>query len=142
MVAQMVMLDKFGWRINVFYNSDLSDFATIHKALSDADCYNETIQRAYENMSNGTLDNGFTYSNLKKRKSVVVLGKSSDESQFANTWFHELIHLSVHIATALNLDLQGETMAYIGGYIAESMQPISSKFMCKNCKKHMCYEKG
>ncbi len=38
-----------------------------------------------------------------------------------------------HIAKANGLDPMGEPIAYVGGELARSMQPIAARLMCPTC---------
>ena len=72
----------------------------------------------------------------KTRKSVIVISVASSASQFVNSMFHEVHHLSCHIADQLGYDLMGEDVCYLSGEIAEKMFPVASKFMCEHCREH------
>lgn len=89
---------------------------------------------AARNLEAGLTDTGLTYSNMDAKKSIIVLSKTSSKAEFANTWFHELIHCANHIALANDLDPMGEPIAYVGGELARSMQPIAARLMCPTCK--------
>lgn len=133
MRRQSLYIPTLGWEITVYYDSQADNADEILHTLDIAGCDDETYFTAEENLRQGLPDTGLTFSNMQTRESVIVLSRASSREQFANTWFHELIHCAVHIATALRLDLKGETMAYIGGDLAMAMQPIAASLMCPTC---------
>ena len=118
----------------MFYESDYRDAPYILRELEEVGVDDYTYRKAARNLDAGYMDTGLTYSNMDKKASVIVLSKASSKAEFANTWFHELIHCANHIALANNLDPMGEPIAYVGGELARSMQPIAARLMCPTCK--------
>ena len=43
-------------------------------------------------------NNGLTYSNMRRRVSIVVIGLTETPDEFQNTYDHEKGHLAMHIA--------------------------------------------
>lgn len=77
---------------------------------------------------------GFTFSNMSRRKSIVVIGQTTSGQEFLNTFIHELRHLTDHIASTLHLDLSGEEVAYLAGDVAMTVGDIICKYSCDSCK--------
>jgi len=117
----------------VFYESDRHDAPYILQELDDMGVDEYSYIKANNNLRMGYKDTGLTFSNLRERKSVMVLSKATSKAEFANTWFHELIHCSMHIAKENGLEEMGEPIAYLGGELARSMQPIAARLMCPTC---------
>lgn len=69
----------------------------------------------------GQDDGGFTYSNLKKRYSIVGIGHASSKKQYLNTIVHEAKHVQSHICKYYNVPEDGEQAAYLIGYIVMKM---------------------
>ena len=135
MKRQSFYVPTLDWEITVYYNSDSSDSDTILHTMDFIGCDDETYFRAKEMLEKGEKNSGLTYTNMKNRESVIVLSVTTSKKEFANTWFHELIHCSVHIATALGIDYRSEDMAYIGGDLAMFMQPVAASLMCPTCNE-------
>ncbi|MBR1792111.1 MAG: hypothetical protein IJ764_00515 [Bacteroidales bacterium] len=133
MTRQSFYNSSADWEVTVYYESDRDNAGEILHSLDIAGCDDETYFLAMDNLEHGARNSGLTFSNMKTRESIIVLSKTTSRKEFANTWFHELIHCAIHIATALGLDYQGETMAYIGGDLAMAMQPAAARLMCPHC---------
>lgn len=134
MLRQRIYIHRYHWEVVVFYESDYRDASYILKELDETGVDDDTYWKAARNLDAGLTDTGLTYSNMDEKKSVIVLSKTSSKAEFANTWFHELIHCANHIALANGLDQMGEPIAYVGGELARSMQPIAARLMCPACK--------
>lgn len=134
MIRQGLYIPSLDWEITVYYESESGDADTILHTMEYIGCDDDTYFRALQMLDEGEQNTGLTYTNMTRRESVIVLSKTTSKKEFANTWFHELIHCAVHIATALGIDYKGEDMAYIGGDLAMAMQPIAARLMCPTCK--------
>lgn len=135
MLRQRIYIPRYRWEVIVFYESDNRDAPFVLRELKETGVDNLTYRKAARNLDAGLLDTGLTYSNMDERVSVIVLSKTSSKAEFANTWFHELIHCANHIASANGLNPMGEPIAYVGGELARTMQPIAARLMCPTCKK-------
>ena len=134
MLRQRIYIHRYHWEVVVFYESDYRDASYILRELDETSVDDDTYWKAARNLEAGLTDTGLTYSNMDEKKSVIVLSKTSSKAEFANTWFHELIHCANHIALANGLDPMGEPIAYVGGELAREMQPIAARLMCPTCK--------
>lgn len=134
MLRQRIYIHRYHWEVIVYYESTSRDAYQILNELDDIGVDNPTYFKAATNLESGLEDTGLTYSNFDKKASIIVLSKSSSKAEFANTWFHELIHCANHIAKANGLDPMGEPIAYVGGELARSMQPIAAHLMCPTCE--------
>ena len=133
MLRQRIYIQRYNWEVIVYYESDRYDASYILDELDDIGVDDVTYWKAARNLEGGNLDTGLTFSTPVSRVSVMVLSKTSSKSEFANTWFHELIHCSMHIARENGLSPDGEAVAYVGGELARSMQPIAARLMCPTC---------
>lgn len=133
MLRQRIYLPSYDWEVVVYYESDYRDATEILRELNDVGVDEYTYIKAKSNLSSGYKDTGLTFSNLKDSISVVVLSKTTTKAQFADTWFHEVMHCAEHIARAHDLPCSGEPIAYIGGELARSMQPVAARLMCPTC---------
>ena len=105
----------------------------IMQALQRVGC-RKNLEQAYENLSSGKLNTGLCYSG--KGESVLVISVASSGKEFCNSIFHEVSHLSTHIATALDMDLKGEEVCYLAGEIGQKMHPIIAHYLCEDCRGH------
>lgn len=133
MLRQRIYVPKYDWEVVVFYESDRHDAPAILREMDEIGVDEYTYIKASNNLRMGHKDTGLTYTNAKERTSVIVLSSTSSKAEFANTWFHELIHCSMHIARENGLSPDGEAVAYVGGDLAKEMQPIAARLMCPTC---------
>ena len=133
MLRQRIYIKDYDWQVIVFYESDYHDANNILWELDEIGVDEYTYIKASNNLRMGKKNTGLTYTNMEERTSVMVLSHATSKEEFANTWFHELFHCAVHIAKANGLSLTGEDVAYVGGELARSMQPIAARLMCPTC---------
>lgn len=120
MIKQSFILDRAnGWKVTCFYAVTHYDAEEIIKELYASGASERDVEKAYSNISSGRMNIGLCYSG--ENSSVLVVSVSSSPSQFFNTLFHEVHHLSSHIAMKLEYDLEGEFVCYLAGDIAENM---------------------
>lgn len=130
MIGQRFYIDKYDWQVMVLYEVGSSDSDIVIGMLEHiCDDYN-TLKTAYENVSNGKPNTGFTYSDYTKRKSFMVIGKTTSPDETFNTIVHEANHLKSHIATVFDIDEKGEEVCYLIGGIVKTMYGVFRKFLC------------
>lgn len=134
MVRQHIHIHRYRWDVIVYYESTARDAPYIMRELEEIGVDDNTYWKAARNLDDGLSDTGLTYTNMDERVTVIVLSHTSSKAEFANTWFHEVFHCAVHIATANGLDIYGEAVAYVGGELAREMQPIAARLMCPTCE--------
>lgn len=67
------------------------------------------------------VNQGFTYTDTTKRKSIIVIGNTTSREQFLNTVVHEAKHVQSAICDYYNVDEDSEDAAYLIGYIVMKM---------------------
>ena len=108
-----------------------SDSAGIVIDMLESICDDDKIlDSAYESLSNGKPITGFTYSDYDKRRSFMVIGKTTSSHETINTIVHEANHLKSHIATEFGIDEKGEEVCYLIGNIVRNMYNVFRKFIC------------
>lgn len=83
----------------------------------------------YYDVDLGEVNSGFTQTDFRKRKSVVVIGKSTSRGQFLNTIVHEAKHVQSHICRYYGVPENGEDAAYLIGYIVQRMTCFIREFL-------------
>lgn len=135
MIRQTICLERAGgWKVTCYYAVTHYEVDEIMRTLAEAGADDESLERAYENLSSGNLNTGLCYSG--NGESVLVISCVTSPAQFFNSLVHELHHLASHIASALGYDQKGEEACYIGGETAEQMYPVASKYLCEHCRGH------
>lgn len=130
MIGQRFYIDKYDWQVMVLYEVGSSDTNIVIRMLEYICSDNDIINTAYENVSNGKPNTGFTYSDYDKQLSFMVIGKTTSICETLNTIVHEANHLKSHIATVYGIDEKGEEVCYLIGNIVKTMYDVFRKFIC------------
>lgn len=112
-----IFIKSYDWTVNVLYDCSCSDNEQIINHLENIDCPIFLLEEAIDNLNTCRLNIGFTYSNYKRRLSVIMIGKTSSPGQFYNTIVHECYHLVSHITS--RLDTNEEDRAILIGDVIE-----------------------
>lgn len=134
-LAQQFYLTDFYWDVKVFYIVDNVPVDYILDELSDIGC--KDLDSARFILDKNSKDKGLTYSNLRDRQSIIIIGETSSPEEFQHTFDHEKIHLAMHIAKCFNIDPYSEDLAYLVGDIGLEMFPIAKRFLCEHCRKEL-----
>lgn len=140
MIIQNIYLEDWDWHITVYYAVDKYYTDDILEELELIGCSKMELTRAENVLINGYYNTGLTYSNIKNRCSVVVIGITTSPEEFQNTFDHEKGHLAMHISSALKIDPFGEEYQYLTGAIGQKMFKIARKFLCEHCRKKLILE--
>lgn len=136
MIKQEFIVDKVYWKVYVYYDVTSKDAIEIVTKLQEIKLPKNYITSAYTTLVSNKLNQGLTETNSKLKTSIVVFTKTTNASQFVNSFVHEIGHLSNHIARTYNLNLNGEEVQYIAGDIAQQMFKRCHTLMCDCCREH------
>lgn len=135
MIRQDVYLEKWDWYVIIYYAVDTYYMDEILEELEMIGCtYADEIE---EDLTQHPYNNGLTYSNMRRRVSLVVIGLTETPDEFQNTYDHEKGHLAMHIAEEDRMDVFGEEFQYLTGEIGKQTFPIAKRFMCEHCRKDL-----
>ena len=134
MIVQNIYLEDWDWHITVYYAVDKYYTDEILEELEYIGCSQNELANTEYALRNGYYNTGLTYSNIKNRYSVVVIGLTTSPEEFQNTFDHEKGHLAMHIGEALNMDIFGEEYQYLSGIIGQLMFKVAKQFMCEHCR--------
>ena len=119
----------------VYYAVDTYYMDEILEELEMIGCtYAEEIE---EDLTEQPYNNGLTYSNTRRRVSILVIGLTETPDEFQNTYDHEKGHLAMHIAEEDRMDVFGEEFQYLVGEIGKQTFPVAKRFMCEHCRKDL-----
>lgn len=135
MIRQELYIEPYQWHVTVYYAVDAFYADQIVAALRKINADEDFVADAYDNMTNGQLDTGFTYSNLMYNESVMVINGTTSQAEFDNSLNHERQHLIMHIAQKYNMDVYNEEICYLAGGIAMQMHPVT-KNLVSTCGCH------
>lgn len=135
MIRQDVYLERWDWYVILYYAVDTYYMDEILEELEMIGCtYADEIE---EDLTQHPYNNGLTYSNMRRRVSLVVIGLTETPDEFQNTYDHEKGHLAMHIAEEDRMDVFGEEFQYLAGEIGKQTFPIAKRFMCEHCRKDL-----
>ena len=135
MIRQDIYLSDWDWYVMIFYAVDTYYMDTILDELENIGCtYTDEVE---EDLTVSPYNNGLTYSNFKRRVSVMVIGLTQTPDEFQNTYDHEKGHLAMHIAEEDNIDVFGEEFQYLTGEIGKQTFKIAKRFMCEHCRVNL-----
>lgn len=120
MIEQNMNIREIGWDLRIFYCPKTSSQRSIVlQCLYDAGCTGRNFRRAVTLLSSGALNTGLIFSNKSERKSIIVVGHSSNVGEFINTLTHEINHFIEHVMEALHITPGTEDEAYFTGELYE-----------------------
>lgn len=130
MIGQSFYIDKYDWQVVVLYEVSYNNKDYVIDTLKQICEDDKLIEKAKYNLNLRSYNTGFTYSDLDKQQSLIVIGKTTSTREMVNTIVHEANHLKSHIATAYNIDEKGEEVCYLIGGIVKVMFRVFSKIIC------------
>ena len=136
MITQEFIVDRRYWKVYVYYDVTPKDAIKVVTKLQKIRLPKSYITSAYTTLISDKLNQGITETNSKLKESVIVFTKTTNASQFINSFVHEIGHLSNHIARTYNLNLNGEEIQYIAGDIAQQMFKRCYTLICDCCREH------
>lgn len=137
MIIQNIYLKNWDWYVTVFYAVDTYYLDDILGELEEIGCSADKLDAIEYNLATEQYNIGLTYSNLKGRCSVVIIGLTSSPAEFQNTFDHEKGHLAMHICETDDIDPFSEKYQYLTGEIGQAMFPIAKKFLCEHCRNDL-----
>lgn len=87
----------------------------------DIDIANKWTLTVFYGVETPELNQGFSYTDTRKKRSIVVIGQTDSREQFLNTVVHEAKHVQSAICEYYNVDEDSEDAAYLIGYIVMKM---------------------
>lgn len=135
MIRQEIDIKPYGWHVIIYYAVDCYYVEDIMQELS-AICVDDDFEKeARRCMEEGLLDTGFTYSNLEKRETILVINRTSSAKEFDNSLNHERQHLLMHIAQECGINVFSEELSYLAGDVSMMMHPVT-KNLVSSCGCH------
>ncbi len=127
-------IERYAWKVRFYFAVHGYHTRSIIASLTAINCPSDILHRVHGNLDAGDLDTGFTYSNSNLRRSVVVVGLTTSQAQFLNSFEHELRHLCDDVAAASDMKMCGEEVAYLTGDINMLLWDDVHEFICCKCK--------
>ena len=130
MIKQSFYIDKYDWQVVVLYEVSNIDTDYVISVLKRYKANYNIINIAYNNVIANKPNTGFTYSDLDKHRTLIIISKTTSKSELIDTIVHEANHLQSHIATEFKLNEKGEEVCYLIGGIVKAMFRVFSKIIC------------
>lgn len=111
------------------------DIDGILACLIDAHASDEILDDAEDLMLSCRYNCGFTYTNPRFRRAVVLIGPTTSGDEFLNSISHEARHLADGIANSLGIELDSEPPAYMTGDTIKALARIICDFGCRDYRK-------
>lgn len=127
-------IEKYDWKILVFFDAGPAGYEQIVRVLRYIETPEKIKYRIEQKVLGRWYDYGFTWSNLRTRETVIVLGPATTEAEFINSVEHEVRHLVDHIAELFGLEQGGEEVGYLTGEINRSLTGDIQQRLC-SCGK-------
>lgn len=124
MTEHEIHLDNYGWTVRCFLGYRREDSVCLCQALSEIGCKDDALRGAYAHFMGGSESSGLTYSNVRKRVSVLAVGHDDDKGSMVNTMGHELLHVVAHVCEEYGIDMLSEEPCYMMGKLCEEMYGI------------------
>lgn len=134
-LIQEFYLTEWDWWVKVFYVVEYIPLDLIISELKKIGC--DSTDEVISLFEDDAENKGYTYSNLTKRKSIMIIGSTTCPAEFQHTYDHEKLHLAMHIAKEDGIDPFSEELAYLVGDIGFNMFQIAKKFLCEHCRKEL-----
>lgn len=118
------------WIVDFLFTVSRYDEEGILACLYDMDAPYDVMVRANRIMERNNPNCGFTYTNPRMKRALVVIGHTTSGAEYINTLVHEVYHLTVAIASERGDDLEGEVPAYIAGDTVDRLADVVCKMGC------------
>lgn len=120
MVTRHIDIDNNEWGILLILDFDTYDDADeLGSIMQSFGMRRKRVNEALNVLS--TYNSGMAISNFGIKMSAVFIGKATKNSQFWNSIAHEMRHVSDAILDYYGSDWDGETPAYLEGYIFQKV---------------------
>ena len=129
MIEQGFQIGNRDWWVMFYYNAQTpDDLRKIEGTLMASGCSDRSIAEAIINLKG--WNRGYTFTNLKTKTSIMVIGKATSPEQMFDSIVHEMKHLAEHIGEYYNVDPKGELSAYLQGEVGRKMWPAAAMVLC------------
>ena len=142
MIIQDFYIPDYNWNVRVYYAINCYYTERIIMDLYRTGCRGDSLKRAYRNLTEGRMNTGLTYSDYRRRETVMVISFTSTPEESQNSCAHEKGHLCRHISKACGIDPYGEEAQYLSGYVGQKMFPVAKKFLCEHCRTDLIKNYG
>ncbi|MCQ2231395.1 MAG: hypothetical protein MJZ30_06055 [Paludibacteraceae bacterium] len=134
MIEQDIYIDRVGWHVMVYHCVTCVFADEILDELIRLGCKGDKLEQASRSLWNGCVNSGITFSDIKKRETVMVIGLTTSGSEYWNSLEHEMRHLLQDIEEGCMFDHYGEDIAYVSGEFIRDVYPAAKHLLCDCCR--------
>lgn len=119
------------WWVMAYYNvKSEKDLEEIRSALNTVRLDEKTIDSVIKTLKHPNT--GYTLTINKLSTSIIAMSTAYNQSEFFDTFAHELKHLTDHIGSAFDFRQDSEESAWLQGELSKNMYKVIRRLMCKN----------
>ena len=122
------------WKVKVYYHPSGELLPDIITSLVEIGFRDEELDDVVSFIEGNSLNTGCTLSSADEKRSVVIIGETTDAAQFNDTYDHEKGHLAMHICQTYGIEPFSEKYQYVTGEIGRKMFAVAEKFLCDHCR--------
>ena len=131
MIQFKTRFEKYNWDIEIFIVIKNVNPNIIQDELESMDCPLHIMHKSFKLLTTG-INSGFTYTNKKLNKSILVINVSSSSDEYINTFAHEKNHVEMHICKKYGIDPYSEEAAELSGELAQLLiVPMTSGLLAE-----------
>ena len=134
-MMKLFYIEDYDWYVEVYCLKPEFDSGPIRDRVAGLNIKDKDLYTIDGLLRSDRPNWGFTFSEPRERRSVMVVGPADSQSEYFNTIIHEASHLSKHIAQRDGLDPFSEEVAYLVGDMAQSIYGGFKDRICLCCSK-------
>lgn len=137
MIREDMYIEREDWLVHCFLATTREDASPVLSLLREMNIGAVQYMRASLHLKRALKNSGMTYSDIRRRESIMVVGETTSREEMINTFAHELRHLVDDIAEANGIPTSGERIAYLTGDIALTLAGRLLNVICEcpRCSK-------
>lgn len=133
MIHRVLVIGR--WVVDFLFAEEDYDIDGVLACMHDSGASRTVMAQAEELMDEREDNCGFTFSNPRARRAVVVIGPTTSGREFQDTFVHEIYHLASAIADSIGVPLSSEHPAYMAGDSARALAEVVCELGCDHCRR-------
>lgn len=120
------LFQKYDWDIEVCIIIENPNIQYILDKLKNLGCSEDILHKAISRIEDYE-NSGFTFTNRKLHRSIIVINRPNSYEEFIDTYNHEKNHVEMHICKEFGIDPHSEEAAYLSGQLAKKLFKAQAK---------------
>lgn len=135
MIVQDIYLRRVGWHVRVYHAVHRIYADEIIDELIALGCKGDMLSGAKKLLWKGAVNSGLTFSNLRDKETLMVIGLTTCGAEYWNSLEHEMRHLLQDVEKRCEIDHYGEEIAYVSGEFIRDVYHAARHLLCDCCRK-------